>query len=518
MLFLYVFSMSASLVTLVIGIFTRSAPRSLYFSLLTLAIFMLTLGFIIEVTAPDLETAVVAVHIQYLGAPFIAPLLLLFICSFCGIDLKKRILILLFILPVAAFILVQTWTLNGLFYNSLEVIPGPMISHLAVDGSVFHFISMCFNVIITVVADIILIYHLIKGDKVFRKQAAAIVAASVMPLIGTFSIILGVGAPYDLTPIYLGIACMLLSFSILGLGLYRVAPIAREQIVEKMHDGFIIIDNQGSFVYANVAAKHIIPELVTISVGTHLSEIEEIAWVCKSEETRGNEFHLKTPEGLVKHYRLSETSVKEKSKVIGRCIMIYDITEEKELLKEVSFLAERDTLTGLINRRTLFITGERLFKSVSARSANACMFMIDIDNFKTINDTYGHLKGDEVLRAVAETLSSRIRDMEIARYGGEEFCAFLTDISPETALDIARTMRERIEQKTFTSSGDIFNVTISVGIAFFDAESHNSFDMLMSDADAALYAAKRNGRNTIYVAKITPGKLVFECATRAPKH
>ena len=510
--------MSASLVTLVIGIFARSAPRSLYFSLLTLAIFMLNTGFVLEVTAPSFDAAIIAVQIQYLGAPFIAPFLLMFICSFCGINLKKKILVFLFIIPAAAFILVQTWTINGLFYNSLELVIDPMISHLSVNGSVLHTITLSYNVFITLLADVILIYHLIKGDKYFRRQAIAIVVASVLPIIGTLVILMGQIVQYDLTPVFLGITCMLLSFSILGLGLYRVAPIAREQIVEAMHDGFIIIDNQGSFVDANIAARQIMPKLATISVGTPLSDIEELAWVSKSEEARGNEFQEKMPDGFVKHYRLSETEVKDKNRVIGRCIMIYDITEEKQLLDEVSFLAERDTLTGLINRRTLFITGEQLFRSVSARSANACMFMIDIDNFKTINDTYGHMKGDEVLKTVAEILSSRIRNMEIARYGGEEFCAFLPDITQETALNIARVMRERIEEKKFKANGDTFNVTISVGIAFYDSACHHNFDMLMSDADAALYAAKRNGRNTIYVTKITPGKLVFECATYASEN
>lgn len=140
------------------------------------------------------------------------------------------------------------------------------------------------------------------------------------------------------------------------------------------------------------------------------------------------------------------------------------------------------------------------------------MLMLDIDHFKNINDTYGHMMGDEVLKALANVMSTRFRDMEIARYGGEEFCAFMPDIPESTVFEIAKTMRERIEKLEFASDGVIFNVTISIGLSFYDANRHLTFDMLFSDADAALYAAKNNGRNTIYVSRFVSGDLTFECA------
>jgi len=512
MLALYFFSCGASLAMLVMGIFARSAPKSLFFTLLTLSIFLMNLGFVLEVTAPTLAAGIVAVQIQYLGAPFVAPLAFLFICSFCGLNLRKIVVFLIFVIPIVIFFLAFTWPINGVFYVSLELMIDPMLSYLVVNGSEFHLVFQVYNAILPIAADVILIYHFFKRDAIFRRQALAIVAATILPLVGIVSIIFGIGGPYDLTPIYLGIACLLLSYSVLRLGLYRVAPIAREQIVESMSDGFIILDTHGKFIDANIAAKRILPKLATISQGMSISGISEIAWFSESEAVRGNEFSVTGRDGNEKHYRLSETEVRHSHRLIGRCVMIYDITEAKRLLNEVSFLAERDTLTGLINRRTLYNNGEQLFRNISKKGGSACMLMLDIDHFKKINDTYGHMMGDEVLKALANVMSTRFRDMEIARYGGEEFCAFMPDIPEDTVLEIAKTMRERIEKLEFVSDGKVFNVTISIGLSFYDAGRHNSFDMMFSDADAALYAAKNGGRNTIYIARVESDNLVLECA------
>lgn len=502
---LYLAAAAVSLVMLIFGIYARSAPKSLYFTLLTLAIFLYNIGFVMEINATSLRTAVAAAQMQYLGSPFIAPFVLLFVCAFCGIEVKRLYVLTLLIIPVAACLLVQTWHLNGVFYRSFALVVEPALGRAVVSGSAFYIVFQIYNVILPVAADIILIFHFFRRDKVFKKQAALIVIATVLPLVSVISLIFGKGGAYDLTPIFLGVTCLLLCYSFLRLGLYRVAPIAREQIVEAMHDGFIIMDNQGNFIDANVAAKRILPQFGAISIGVKVSDVREIAWLCDPEEVRGNEFSVAGPDGLPRHYRISETDVTHAHKSIGRCIMVYDITESKRLLEEVSILAEHDTLTGLINRRTLFINGERLLGRITTSGGSACMLMLDIDFFKKVNDTYGHMKGDEVLKAVAEVLSSRFRNMEIARYGGEEFCALMSDIAESTALDIAKTMRERIEMLSFSGNDSTFNITISIGLVVFDPTRHLSLDMMIIDADTALYAAKNGGRNTIYIAKAIPG-------------
>ena len=497
---LYVLAALASLAMLVMGIYTRSAPRSLNFTLLTLAIFILNVGFVFEITATSLESALIATQLQYLGAPFIAPFVMLFVCEFCGVKLKKPYIAMVMAIPAAACILVLTWPLNGIFYTNLEFSMISTVPQIVVTGSAFYYVNQVYSSILPLVADIVLIYHFFKRDKLFKMQALMIIAATILPLLSTvFHVVLGaVGLDFNPTPIFLGITCMILGYSILRLGLYRMVPTAREHIVENMGDGYIIIDTHDKFVDANLAAKRILPQLAAASTGTNMKEMETAAWLAEPAHNRKNEFSADDGEGVHRYYRLSETEVIHSRKVIGRCIMIFDITETKQLLNEVSLLAERDPLTGLFNRRTLYSKGEKKFKKISAAEGNACMLMIDIDYFKQINDEHGHIKGDEVLKSVAEALSSRIRTTDIlARYGGEEFCAFLPDVSESAAIVIGQNLLKRIRAIEFSAADSSFSVTVSVGVAAYSKERHPTFESLIFEADQALYEAKNSGRNTI---------------------
>jgi len=200
--------------------------------------------------------------------------------------------------------------------------------------------------------------------------------------------------------------------------------------------------------------------------------------------------------------------------------MLYDITEVKKLLDEIIFRAERDALTGLYNRGTFTKNSEVYLERMAAFGGQACMIIMDLDLFKNVNDTYGHLKGDEVLCTVASEITSCFRANDLlARYGGEEFIAFLPNVSEEIALRISIKLREQIEKLKFKGdNGSVFGITISIGIAMFSRNRHTTLDSFIQDADNALYAAKNGGRNTIFIAKAPAAgqetEVVFKRAIR----
>ena len=500
---LYVISVIISFAMLIVGIYARRAPKSLYFTMLTLSIFMLNIGFIFEITSDTLATAFVATQVQYFGGPFIAPFVLMFVCDFCGIQLKTRSALLLLVVPFAACILVLTWPLNGIFYRNLTFVTNGTISRIITSGSAYYYVFQIYNAILPIIADMILIYNFFHRDKLFKKQSIMIIIATILPLFSIIFILVFdvVGLNFDPTPVFLGITCLLLGYSFLRLGLYRVAPIARAQIVETLHDGFIIIDTRGNFIDANLSAKHILPQLASISAGSKIKEVDEIAWISESDDKRDNEFSVQGEDGAMKHYKLSETQITNAKKTVGRCIMIFDITHTKQLLDEISILAEHDALTGLLNRRTFFSNGELLFGNLARSGVQSGMMMIDIDFFKNVNDSYGHPKGDEVLVAIAEILSSRLRNTDlIARYGGEEFCVFLPNIATQNAIELAEQLRRLVEEIEFSANDSKFHITVSIGLAICGPACYVSFSSLLSDADAALYKAKNAGRNNVHVA------------------
>ncbi len=160
-----------------------------------------------------------------------------------------------------------------------------------------------------------------------------------------------------------------------------------------------------------------------------------------------------------------------------------------------------DSLTGLYNRRFLH---QRLEEEISRSrrhgSPLACV-MLDIDHFKSINDTHGHATGDDVLRIIATIMRDHIRRSDIAvRFGGEEFVLVLFSNTTEGARHVAERIRADVEAHNFAQDGATLRVTVSVGISSFPDDNVPSADELMRRADAALYQAKEAGRNMVCVA------------------
>jgi len=156
-----------------------------------------------------------------------------------------------------------------------------------------------------------------------------------------------------------------------------------------------------------------------------------------------------------------------------------------------------DGLTGAHNKRHLFEALEKEITRARRYGRDLACIMFDIDHFKKVNDTHGHLAGDHVLKEVARVVRSRLRGEEtFARYGGEEFCI----VAPETPIDGARTLaedcRKRVAEKPFIFQNESISCTISLGIAML-VESDKDGVSLIKRADEQLYAAKRGGRNRV---------------------
>jgi two-component system cell cycle response regulator len=164
-------------------------------------------------------------------------------------------------------------------------------------------------------------------------------------------------------------------------------------------------------------------------------------------------------------------------------------------------LALTDALTGLYNRRYFDTHFETQIRHVAESGKSLALLMLDLDRFKTINDTHGHNVGDEVLRETARRLADNLRTVDmVARFGGEEFAIVMPDTTPEIALSAAERLRARIGETPFQVSSDRateITVTTSIGLAV--ASRHPDATDLLKRADYALYAAKRAGRDTVHL-------------------
>ena len=173
--------------------------------------------------------------------------------------------------------------------------------------------------------------------------------------------------------------------------------------------------------------------------------------------------------------------------------------EMKALLDETNLKAVTDELTGVYNKRYLMEKLPVDLVDSHLKSNNFSIIIADIDYFKIINDTYGHLAGDYILKEFASILRENIRtEIDwIARFGGEEFLVCLTDTDKKAALKIAERMRKGIEDKKFVYDKNIINITSSFGISSLADINSNEYNLLIENADKNLYQAKNNGRNCV---------------------
>ena len=173
----------------------------------------------------------------------------------------------------------------------------------------------------------------------------------------------------------------------------------------------------------------------------------------------------------------------------------FKLTHELKNAKDrAEKLARIDVLTGLNNRRAFYEKGQVLADLFQRNNTELSMIVMDIDNFKNINDTFGHTVGDETLKKVGQILQGEIRKSDVcARIGGEEFGILLQVSSPLDALNLAEKLRGLIANTAMTFNGKSFNITASFGVA----SCTSSLENLFKSADKALYEAKDAGRNCV---------------------
>lgn len=193
------------------------------------------------------------------------------------------------------------------------------------------------------------------------------------------------------------------------------------------------------------------------------------------------------------------------------CLFIYNTTNlcetnhKLELLnEELVEMIHRDPLTKLSNRRYFSMQSKKI-KSYSKRNnVSLSLIVLDIDKFKNINDSYGHLVGDEVIIHIARALEKNLRDSDIiSRFGGEEFVVLLQDCNIEDAYAVAQKIREYIQNTEVKIDEDNkIKYTVSLGVAEFNEQKDNdNLEQTFARADEALYEAKTSGRNKVIKAK-----------------
>jgi len=430
---------------------------------------------------------------------------------------NRRLISLLLIEPVLLNLSIWTDPLHRLF-------SGPPGQKIAVGGVAF-WLHSAYSYSLLIAAGVILFIYWRTCSPAYRTQAFIIFLG--LPIAASANVItifrLTPWPAIDFSPLGTLASSFTLSYALFRYRLFDLIPFAREVVMEKMQDGVLICDKDKRIVDLNEAAGKLLGLKATQTVGKLLEDVlmpwgKQAPEVEKVDRTQGEKKILIDPAGVSYLDLRIDPLMDTKGRNQGYVAVMRDITELKEKeeqlkrnLEEIQFLQERlkeeairDPLTNLYNRRLLEETLRRELARAERGAGCLSIAMIDLDHFKDVNDKYGHQLGDEVLKTLADLITSQIRAGDIAcRYGGEEFIVILPDAPLQSALERVEGWRKMFAEIEFTTPSGPINLTFSAGVASYP--EHGITDKeLISAADMAMYAAKLAGRNQVVEAKKVP--------------
>ena len=325
------------------------------------------------------------------------------------------------------------------------------------------------------------------------------------------------------TMVVIGCVVFVLSVLITALVIRRTSQIesalseAKEQAEVTLHaigDAVITTDGRGKVVYLNPVAEQLTGWSMSEAVGRPLAEVYHL----KDEQGRDSVLHPAyfgeldgQAMGLHQHYILTSRDnvehivkdtasplCKDNGEVFGSVIVSRDVTHERKLTQQLTWQACHDSLTGLVNRREFENQLERLLMSGDKDEKHNALLYMDLDQFKLVNDTCGHIAGDELLKQLTVLLRSNIRGADtLARLGGDEFGLVLEGCPVEQAQRIANELVQAVRDFRFVWKGKVFTLGVSIGLAMMDGTSNAN--SILSAADAACFIAKDKGRNRVWV-------------------
>lgn len=173
-----------------------------------------------------------------------------------------------------------------------------------------------------------------------------------------------------------------------------------------------------------------------------------------------------------------------------------------ELIQKLQHAIAHDELTSSLTRRQFLQSVRILQEKVQKENKTSAFFMLDVDHFKKVNDSYGHLIGDRALQTCVTTIQNILHPHDLlGRFGGEEFAIFIPDTNKEAAFELAERIRTKISQQPIYVYGKLpIFVQVSIGISLYSPNHHRSIESLFKEADDALYQAKRQGRNRVFIS------------------
>ena len=385
-------------------------------------------------------------------------------------------------------------------YVGMDTVSG--ISGIVVQPTWLSMLFIAYDQLFGLYAVGLMVMALIRSPRSLYKQNITMLAGLLIPIIIIFLLPLLKIKVAGFTAMVILPATLTAYFTIFREEQISVHPLTQHKIFENMKDGILVTDTYDHIMEINAAGEFFLSNIggrsadswMGRSIHPLLEKYRDISTHYQQRKEGFFEIEFPEEEGTCYGVTLVPTD-RDPAQTAGMLIMISDQSDKKRYERELVQQATIDDLTGLFNRRHFM----RLVKSYGISSTGGmALLLIDIDDFKSINDTYGHLAGDQALIAFSEKIQHTYRNKGIAgRVGGEEFAICFYASNERGALEEAEMFRNVMgNHRIHLIEGQTIQFTVSVGIAYTE-KSSATFEDLYRQADEALYSSKSSGKNKV---------------------
>ena len=475
------------------------------FLFLMICAFLWVFPFILETAATSLQLKMIFVYLEFFGIVFLPVAWIYLIVDFTGHPYPKTLKSISLIMPILTTLILWTNPLHHWFMGQPTIITqGVPFPVLFMDYQFwFYFIHAPVGYLYILISLILMIRYLLHAAPIYKAQARILILTILLPSIIDILYVLGISPVknYNYTSAVFSISGILLLWTLFKFRFLDLLPLARDRIIENLQESILVLDHKNRIVYLNQAAK-LLFQLKDEIIGLPIDTIQNEVFLSVQLMIRTGQMRMDIPIGEKNYFDLSISPVHNRHQLqIGQIITAHDITERVERFNLVHTLSIQDSLTGILNRRHfIMVCNRELDRIKKNHQVSAAVVMVDLDDFKQINDTYGHTMGDKMLIVFTNAIQSILRRYDhFGRLGGDEFAIFLMDVSSTTALEIIERVRESISSLHPPLDGKNIHLTASFGIVHTHQVSPPNLDIeiLLNFADQALYQGKELGRNSI---------------------
>jgi len=504
------FLLASFMMTLYIVVysFRKKTSISSTFALTCLCIAIYSFGYAMEINSQSLHTMLFWNGLQYLGLPFIGAFWVIMALKYTN---KHQILDSpvfksgVFLIPFITFILRLTNEFHHFYYTSVSYDAGELFPVLHLEKGPWYLVNFLYYGVCFITSNYLFFSQYRRSSGVIRKQCILMFIASVLPWISMILDLLNL-SPYgiDFGPFTTTIACVLFLLALFRFRLFDLTPLAKDKIFEFTQDGLVILDADFNILEYNPAASQIIPCLRPKSIGVDIRNVLGAGHIISQAitEAKTKQYDI-VLDDKKSYYSVNASDIRgESNELLGKIITITDVTKYVEIMDKLNQLATKDDLTGVYNRRHFFERSIYELERVKRNHGSLSLIIIDLDNFKQINDTFGHPAGDRALVEVSGQIQRHIRAVDLlARFGGEEFVILLPDTSLEDAVNTAERIRINIEALEIFYDDHKIHVSSSFGVTGINSVNQEDLSIFLKKADQALYKAKEDGRNCVRIVQ-----------------